>query len=145
MVSVIREAYEDIKRYRSDTRSNQQLVNKIMRDGTIVKLKSSDIHVGDTLLIKEGEEFPTDLILLDSSAKGDYLKSHQSIEDSLAIIQEIEEGTSRNRKNSILHHLNECQAHCFIETSSLDGEKNLKKRLTPKHLHVGGGTKFAYV
>ena len=31
---------------------------------------------------------------------------------------------------------NNVQAHCFIQTSSLDGEKNLKKRLTPKDLNI---------
>ena len=48
--------------------------------------------VGDILLIREGECFPADLILLASSNEG----------------------------------------VCFIQTSSLDGEKNLKKRSKPK-------------
>lgn len=72
MISVVREAYEDIKRYRSDTRTNRQMITKIMEDGSTVYQKSSDIQIGDTLLITEGQEFPSDLILLDSSSKGDY-------------------------------------------------------------------------
>ena len=66
-----------------------------MRDGELRLIKSSEIQVGDFLMINEGEIFPADLILLNSS---------------------ISDGTA------------------YIQTSSLDGEKNLKKRLIPKNL-----------
>ena len=91
MISVVREAYEDIKRYRTDTRTNRQVISKIMEDGSTSYLKSSDIKIGDTLLITEGQEFPCDLILLDSSSKGDYLKSQNSINDSLSVLEDIEQ------------------------------------------------------
>jgi P-type E1-E2 ATPase len=58
-------------------------------------IKSSEIQVGDFLLINEGEIFPADLILLNSS---------------------LPDGTA------------------YIQTSSLDGEKNLKKRVIPKNI-----------
>jgi P-type E1-E2 ATPase len=51
--------------------------------------------VGDFLMINEGEIFPADLILLNSS---------------------LPDGTA------------------YIQTSSLDGEKNLKKRVIPKNI-----------
>lgn len=52
------------------------------------EFKSSELIVGDFILIKDGDTFPADLALMTSSNEGD----------------------------------------CFIKTSSLDGEKNLKKR-----------------
>ena len=42
-----------------------------MADGGIENIKSFDIKVGDMLLIKDDEEFPSDMILMDSSIKGD--------------------------------------------------------------------------
>ena len=43
MISIIREAYEDIKRYRSDTRTNRQMVSKILENGTTKNIDSSKI------------------------------------------------------------------------------------------------------
>lgn len=58
------------------------------------QLRSSDIVVGDIVLVQEGDIFPADLILLASN------------NDGLA----------------------------YIQTSSLDGEKNLKKRTRPQDI-----------
>ena len=59
------------------------------------------------------------------------------------MLQDIEE--RRPSRQSVRCH-QDIQAHCFIETSSLDGEKNLKKRLTPKDLYLANmGRKYAYV
>lgn len=66
----------------------------ILRDGIFNDMRSDEIVVGDLLLIREGEIFPADMILLTSSNDG----------------------------------------ICFIQTSSLDGEKNLKKRTRPKDI-----------
>ena len=57
-------------------------------------IKSSDLEVGDLVLLKQGDKFAADFALLTSSNNGD----------------------------------------AFIKTSSLDGEKNLKKREQPKDL-----------
>jgi magnesium-transporting ATPase (P-type) len=65
-----------------------------LRDGEFIEIKSSDIQVGDLILMKEDEVFPADMIILASSNKGD----------------------------------------AYIQTSSLDGEKNLKKRSKPKEI-----------
>ena len=51
-------------------------------------IRSSDLKVGDIVLMRDGETFPADLAVLATSNNG----------------------------------------VCFIKTSSLDGEKNLKKR-----------------
>lgn len=106
---MIREAFEDYGRYKSDLgkfhflisitifqilAQNAQVV-KILRNGKFSPFPSSDLQVGDICMIEEGDTFPADLFFLTSSA---------------------EEG------------------NCFIKTSSLDGEKNLKKRVQIKDL-----------
>lgn len=66
----------------------------VLRDGDFKEIRSDNICVGDFCLIREGDTFPSDLILLSSSNNG----------------------------------------LCYIQTSSLDGEKNLKKRTRPKDI-----------
>lgn len=75
-----------------DTNSYKVLV---LRDGIFVEMRSDQMVVGDLILIREGEIFPADLIILASSSPLGF---------------------------------------CFIQTSSLDGEKNLKKRTRPKDI-----------
>jgi magnesium-transporting ATPase (P-type) len=40
----------------------------ILRDGIFNELRSDEVVVGDLLLVREGEKFPADLILLASSS-----------------------------------------------------------------------------
>ena len=91
---MIREAYEDYQRYKSDSETNKAPVF-VFRENQFKNIRSDEVKVGDILLIEDGQIFPADLLLLNSS---------------------FEDGT------------------CFIQTSSLDGEKNLKKRKMPKDL-----------
>ena len=65
-----------------------------LRDGKFKEIRSDQVLAGDLCFIREGEIFPSDLILLTSSNNG----------------------------------------ICYIQTSSLDGEKNLKKRSRPKDI-----------
>ena len=91
MVSVLREAYEDFFRYRTDTKINNQKVIKVEEDGTRKQIKSEEIKVGNILLIKEDEEFPSDVILIDSSSKGDFQRGEESINDSLAALNDLDD------------------------------------------------------
>ena len=93
-ISLIRELIEDISRYKYDRKSNNRKI-LILKDGEFVTDVSSEINVGDIILINENEEFPCDCILLDSS------------------------------------HID---GVCYIETSSLDGEKNLKTKTCNKEI-----------
>ena len=88
-VSMIRELIEDIGRYKYDKANNNRKV-VIFKNNQFIEDISENIQVGDIVLVNENEEFPCDLILLDSS-------------------------------NS--------DGICFIETGSLDGEKNLKNKI----------------
>ena len=65
-----------------------------------MKVKASEVTVGDIVLCKMDETFPADLILLASSA-----------EDNI----------------------------CYINTSSMDGEKNLKKRVILPNMPIPSG------
>lgn len=106
IVAILREGYEDYLRYRADKHTNEKPVGKITSTGLCSEIRSSKIKCGDFLLIRDGQELPCDLVLFTSSDMG------------------------TASKNS-----DETQAQCFIQTSSLDGEKNLKKRVAPKGLH----------
>jgi magnesium-transporting ATPase (P-type) len=93
MVSVVREGFEDLSRYKSDKEVNSQQVAVLRQDETIDdKVSSEKLRVGDLIHVRDGERLAADVIVLQSSNEG----------------------------------------QAFIQTSSLDGEKNLKKRQAPK-------------
>jgi len=88
-------------------------VSLVKAEGEKIIIRSANIKVGHTLYIEEGQEIPADLIMLTSSDKG-----------TSKVCGGGEEVNSKTE-----------QAQCFIQTSSLDGEKNLKKRLAPKNIY----------
>ena len=67
-VSVVRELIEEIKRRRQDhiTNNNKALV---LKDSKFYEVKWANLKVGDIILVNEGEHFPADLLLLQSSDK----------------------------------------------------------------------------
>ena len=86
-ISMIREAVEDYRRYRSDCETNSLPGFKYING--FEEVPSYQISVGDLIMVKKDSVFPCDLVFLASSE---------------------ENGVG------------------YIETSSLDGEKNLKQR-----------------
>ena len=66
LVSAIKDAVEDCARHRSDRRANKQLFH-VFRDNESIRLKASEIVVGDIVDVRKGEIFPADLVLLSSS------------------------------------------------------------------------------
>jgi len=66
--------------------------------------------VGDLLWIEDGQELPADVVLFTSSDGGTAGSKESTAKDG--------------------------QAQCFIQTSSLDGEKTLKKRVAPKGIQL---------
>ena len=93
-VSMLRELIEDISRYKYDKINNNRKIT-IFKEGDFIEEISQNIQIGDILLIDENNEFPCDLILLDSS---------------------------------------NLDGICYIETGSLDGEKNLKNKISNKEI-----------
>lgn len=49
-ISMARDAYEDYKRYKMDDETNKK-VFKVLRHGEFKEIKSSDIKVGDILMM----------------------------------------------------------------------------------------------
>ncbi len=93
-VSMLRELIEDISRYKYDKINNNRTIT-IFKEGDFIEDISENIQIGDIILIDENNEFPCDLILLDSS---------------------------------------NLDGICYIETGSLDGEKNLKNKISNKEI-----------
>ena len=59
-----RAAIEDHARHVEDEKINNQELERIDPvDGDLVKVKSQNLRVGDLIVVKEGEEFPADLVL----------------------------------------------------------------------------------
>lgn len=85
-----------------------------MAEGKAIEFTANNIKVGDLIKINDGEEVPADVILIQSSDSGE---QGQAEENRL---------TDANK---------EYQAVCNIQTSSLDGEKALKKRMAPKGIY----------
>ncbi len=87
---MIREGIEDWARHKNDNKMNSDKCTKINSEGKPEQGTWATIQIGDILLLKNNDFFPTDLVLLTSS---------------------FSSGIS------------------YIQTSSLDGEKNLKPKL----------------
>ena len=69
-LSMIREAFEDLSRYKADLETNSTKTKRY-RDGRWYDVEWKDLYVGDIVKIDDLEFFPADIILLSSSdAKG---------------------------------------------------------------------------
>jgi phospholipid-translocating ATPase len=64
LVTLFKEAYDDIYRWKQDKKSNSETYTKILNNGNKISVKSSEIQVGDLLEINQNERLPADLILL---------------------------------------------------------------------------------
>lgn len=99
-LSIIREGFEDLKRYRSDLTTNSKKTKRFLHQSkeweTDVEWK--DLYVGDVIRVEDQEYLPADLIVLASSSES---------------------------------------GACFIQTSSLDGEKNLKPKFALPEVQDG--------
>ncbi|KAL0482155.1 phospholipid-transporting ATPase IIB [Acrasis kona] len=67
-VTIIKEAYDDIKRWRRDVEANSQRYKKLTPDG-LIAIPSSDIKVGDLIQISVDQRVPADGILLRTTEK----------------------------------------------------------------------------
>jgi magnesium-transporting ATPase (P-type) len=69
-VAVVREGIEDYMRYKQDVITNSQVVERVVTEGEKREVAARGIKVGDVIRIKEGQEVPADLILVQSSDAG---------------------------------------------------------------------------
>nr|XP_014347728.1 PREDICTED: probable phospholipid-transporting ATPase IIA isoform X2 [Latimeria chalumnae] len=67
-VTIIREAVEEIRCYCRDKEVNSQIYSKLTNRGT-VKVRSSQIQVGDLIIVEKNQRVPADMIFLRTSEK----------------------------------------------------------------------------
>lgn len=63
LLSVIKQAYEDVKRYKNDRLVNLRLVKRYSQS-KFENIYSKNIRVGDIMAVNQGEEIPCDLLLI---------------------------------------------------------------------------------
>lgn len=67
-VTMLREAYDDFKRYLRDKELNSQLYKILTYDG-IKMVPSSQLKVSDVIIIEKNQRVPADIVLLKTSEK----------------------------------------------------------------------------
>ncbi|XP_062342954.1 probable phospholipid-transporting ATPase IIB isoform X2 [Osmerus eperlanus] len=67
-VTMVREAVDEVRRYQRDKEMNSQLYSKLTVRGK-VQVKSSDIQVGDLIIVEKNQRMPADMIFLRTSEK----------------------------------------------------------------------------
>lgn len=77
--------------------------------------------MGDILYVGDDEDIPADVLLLGGGVDQEQQKQ---VSSSTSPSAALNAANSQMRMND--------QAVCFLQTSSLDGEKNLKKKVTPQ-------------
>jgi len=70
-LSLAKEAYDDIKRMIQDKSTNGEIFTRLLEDGTTINVKSSDICVGDFLVLNKDQRIPADCVLLHTTDKSD--------------------------------------------------------------------------
>jgi len=68
LVTLIREAVDDIRRWRRDREVNGQLYRKLEFDGTTTSITSANIKVGDLIVVEKDQRVPADLVFLRTTA-----------------------------------------------------------------------------
>ncbi|GLD99339.1 hypothetical protein PINS_up008058 [Pythium insidiosum] len=120
--SAIKEALEDRERHRADALTNSREVLALSALGEWELKQWGDLQVGDIVKVRDGEQMPADLLLLNSeeidhddapAASLDALQHNDTGADAAVAVG------SRPSKGGTL---------AYIETKSLDGETNLKIR-----------------
>jgi magnesium-transporting ATPase (P-type) len=68
-ITLAKEASDDYQRYVRDKESNSQRYDRLMADGRIQSVPSSEIRVGDVIFMPAGARVPADMVLLRTTDK----------------------------------------------------------------------------
>jgi phospholipid-translocating ATPase len=63
LVTLVKEAFDDIFRYKQDRKTNSEQYNKLTSKGVVV-VRSEDIKVGDFIELNQNERIPADMIVM---------------------------------------------------------------------------------
>jgi phospholipid-transporting ATPase len=77
LLTAIKDAYEDYKRFKADEEENNKVAHVYDNTGQFAPKKWRDVKVGDLVRVEKNEFFPCDLVLL---AASDYRKGQCFIE-----------------------------------------------------------------
>lgn len=69
LVTLFREAVDDIRRYQRDREMNSQKYRRLMHNGGLEMVPSSKLKVGDIIIVEKDERVPADMVLLRTSDK----------------------------------------------------------------------------
>lgn len=69
LVTIFREAIDDIRRNQRDREVNSQKYRRLMHNGGLEMVPSSKLKVGDIIIVEKDERVPADLVLLRTSDK----------------------------------------------------------------------------
>ncbi|KAK6186527.1 hypothetical protein SNE40_008550 [Patella caerulea] len=77
-VTMCREALDDYRRYRRDKEANSQVYKKQTRNG-VVSVPSSNIRVGDLIVVEKNQRVPADMVLIRTTEKdgGCFIRTDQ--------------------------------------------------------------------
>ncbi|XP_057683873.1 probable phospholipid-transporting ATPase IIB isoform X2 [Corythoichthys intestinalis] len=77
-VTMVREAVDEVRRHQRDKEMNSQLYSKLTLRGKI-QVKSSDIQVGDLIIVEKNQRIPADMIFLRTSERNGacYIRTDQ--------------------------------------------------------------------
>jgi phospholipid-translocating ATPase len=78
IVTMIKEAYDDIKRWKRDREVNSRMYKRLTKNG-LVDIPASEIQVGYIIQIKTNQSVPSDMILLRTTehAGGSFIRTDQ--------------------------------------------------------------------
>ena len=69
LITLIKEAVDDIQRFRKDKALNNKMHENLHRDGTFGMKTSATLKVGDIIKVSQNERFPADCLLLYTTEK----------------------------------------------------------------------------
>ncbi|EGR27281.1 phospholipid-translocating p-type flippase family protein, putative [Ichthyophthirius multifiliis] len=78
-LTILKEAYDDYKRFKRDKEANSQEYMVIQKEGQLISLKSSELKVGHIVQVQANQRIPADMILLSTNdISGDvFIKTDQ--------------------------------------------------------------------
>lgn len=69
VITMAKEAYDDFQRYKRDKEANSQLYSRLTGTGGVETVPSSDLRVGDMVLVNTDQRVPADVVVLRTTEK----------------------------------------------------------------------------